>query len=144
MNGAVVLAGLLLTQGASWTLPRGCTGAAHPGGNDYTIVCGKTAHAEFSFAQGGTGEPALQQLVNAMLAHWTGLNLISNDKHATFKGLPARSIFAVGTSPDGTISNVQIIAVPKDGGWYAIGMWSGLWPEDKTYFIPLRDGFRFK
>jgi hypothetical protein len=44
----------------------------------------------------------------------------------------------------GRIGNLQIIAVAKDDGWYALVFRSGLWASDESkYFAPLRVGFGF-
>jgi len=145
--------GLVLALGAAryidpthrfhFAIPAGCTSAAGAKSQPDVVSC-NNGTARVMFAAGGSDEPALQRLVNRVIRDWTNLKLIANDRRATLDHRPARSLFAVGVRPDHAIANIQIVAVAKDGGWYALVTESSAWPADsKRYFEPMSDSFHF-
>ncbi len=145
--------GLVLALGAEsysdpthrfhFAISSGCTSAAGAKNQSDVVSC-NNGTARVVFAAGGSDEPALQRLVNRVIGDWTNLKLIANDRRVTLDHRPARRLFAAGVRPDHAIANVQIVAVAKDGGWYAVVTESSTWPADsKRYFQPILDGFHF-
>ena len=144
--------GLVLALGAArysdpghrfhFTIPSGCTPAR--GAANADVLSCHNGTASVVFAAGGTDQPALQRLVNHVIGDWTNLKLLANDRRAALDHRPARSIFAAGVRPDHAIANIQIVAVAKNGGWYALVCESSTWPADaKRYFDPIAASFRF-
>ena len=126
-----------------FTIPSNCTPSSGAKNQSDVISC-NNGTAFVVFAAGGSDEPALQRLVNSVIGDWTSLKLIANDRRATFDHRPARSLFAAGARPDHAIANIQIVAVAKDGGWYALVTQSSTWPADaRRYFKPISDSFHF-
>jgi len=146
-------AGLVLALGTArygtpvhrfhFAIPSGCTQVSGAKDQPDVVSC-NNGTARVLFAAGGSDEPALQRLVNHVIGDWTNLKLIGNDRHAMLDHRPARSLFAAGARPDHAIANIQIVAVAKDGGWYALVTESSTWPADsKRYFKPISDSFHF-
>lgn len=127
----------------SFAIPSGCTSSRLAAYQREVVSC-HNGTAFSVFAAGGTDQPALQRLVDGVVGGWTHLKLIANDRHAKLGQRPARSVFAVGIRPDHAIANIQIAAVAKDGGWYALVCQSSTWEADeKRYFRTIAESFRF-
>ncbi len=125
-----------------FTIPNGCASARGHAGQSDVVSCGNGT-AFVLFAAGATDKRALQRLVNHIIGGWTNLSLISNSARSTLDDRPARTIFAVAVRPDRDVANIEIVAVAKDKGWYAVVTESSTWSQEKRSFRAFFSSFRF-
>ncbi len=137
----------------SMAIPGGCSAAGGGGSDSARFRCGVTwpggpltySYATVMFGARGTGTPDLQHLVDRLLAGWSDLKLLENNKHAKLQGRPARMMFASGTDSSGLKSKVEIVAAVNRDRWYALSFAAPelQWGHDsQTYFAPMIAGFR--
>jgi hypothetical protein len=107
-------------------------------------MCGK-AYARAGFVPGGTNEAALQHAVDVYTGGFSNMKLLQNGTGASLGGQTARAIFAEGTGGKQLV-DFQMLAVAKDGGWYALVFASPAVDyigDAIKYFGSIKSTFRF-
>jgi len=128
-----------------FTMPTVCrTAPAAPPVPAYA-ACGD-GYAMVLFRGGSTSRAGLQALFDELTSTWRNPKLLLNEARGTLDGYPLRTIFAEGTDRRGVRVDLQVLAVAKDGGWYALtfSLPANEWRSDAPrYFVPIRQSFRF-
>ncbi|MDQ6941633.1 MAG: hypothetical protein M3169_03850 [Candidatus Eremiobacteraeota bacterium] len=89
----------------------------------------------------------MQPIADSTLHDWQGLKMLENHTAPPLDGRPARIIFVEGIGPTGTIGDLQMLAVAKDGGWYVLvfALPALEWrTHAAAYFDPIKRSFRFQ
>ncbi len=129
-----------------FTIPAVCRARPPVADGSAYFVCGN-GYVRVTFTAGPTSRAALQPIADSILHDWQGLKMLENHTAPPLDGRPARIIFVEGIGPTGTIGDLQMLAVAKDGGWYVLvlALPALEWRTNAAaYFDPIKRSFRFR